>query len=223
MSDVRKPEGLSRRAFLKRTLALSAALGGASLIAACAPAATPTAAPPAAAAPTQAPAAPTKAPAAPTQAPAAPTKAVEPTKAAAAPTSVAAATKPPAPPTAVPTPAVDFPAKGKAITGILTFAAGGGTDIVGRAMVPGLEKALVVPVQIVNKPGAGSATGMSEVALAKPDGYTVGLTAIPTFSTTYLDPLSKPVYKRGDFELVARFAVDPLGIAVKSDSPYKTL
>ncbi|MBI3943786.1 MAG: hypothetical protein HY326_12290 [Chloroflexi bacterium] len=88
MSDNRKDSSISRRSFLKRTLAVAAGLGGASLLAACGAAPTATPAPPAAAA-TQPPAAPTTAPAAaaPTKPPAAPAPTTAP---------AAAPTKPPA-------------------------------------------------------------------------------------------------------------------------------
>ncbi|MBI3943787.1 MAG: hypothetical protein HY326_12295 [Chloroflexi bacterium] len=88
MADNQKDSSISRRSFLKRTLAVAAGLGGASLLAACGAAPTATPAPPAAAA-TQPPAAPTTAPAA-----AAPTAAPTKPPAPAAPT--AAPTKPPA-------------------------------------------------------------------------------------------------------------------------------
>ena len=77
--------------------------------------------------------------AAPTQAPSSPQKAAEPTKAAAAaPTGAAPAAA--APTSAPAAKAVDYPAKGKTITLLVPFAAGGSTDLATRVLAPLLQK-----------------------------------------------------------------------------------
>ena len=63
----------------------------------------------------------------------------------------------------------------KPIRIISTFAPGGTSDVLSRAIAPELSKALGVPVVVVNKPGANSIIGTQEVAKAAPDGYTVGM------------------------------------------------
>lgn len=148
----------------------------------------------------------------------APTKQAEPTKAAPAPTKAAEAAKP----AETPAKKVEFPVKGRAITYIVPFDAGGAADMVARAIAPGLEKELGTPVQVVDKPGAGSQLGVTELARSRPDGYTIGVTNLPTTVTTYLDPERKAIYNRESFIPVAGYAVDPDVLAVKADSPYKT-
>src|SRR5690349_14791031 len=69
--------------------------------------------------------------------------------------------------------AQDFPA-GKTITIILPYAPGGATDTAARLMAQGLEKELKTRVQIVNKAGAASQVGLSELVRATPDGFTLG-------------------------------------------------
>jgi tripartite-type tricarboxylate transporter receptor subunit TctC len=148
---------------------------------------------------------------APTAAPAAP-KAGEPTKpAAAAPTTAPAAAK------------VNFPEKGKSITFIIPWAAGGPTDVGGRLLASGLEKELGVPVQVVNKEGAGSQVGITALAKAKPDGYTVGMTNLPSSITPYLDPSRGASYGRKDLLPIANHVWDPETVGVAADSPYKTV
>lgn len=137
--------------------------------------------------------------------------------AAAAPTKAAA----PAP-TVAPTKKVDFPQKGKAITLIVAWPAGGGVDIGARLLAPLLEKELGVPVQIVNKPGASGQVGETELIRAKPDGYTIGNTLVPGTITVYLDPERKSPYSRKDFQPLALHVSEPGVIAVKGDSPFKT-
>src|SRR5690606_3563901 len=68
-------------------------------------------------------------------------------------------------------PKIDYPTK--AIELIVPFAAGGGTDAVGRATAEALKKELGVDVVVVNKTGGGGAVGMQDGLSAKPDGYTI--------------------------------------------------
>lgn len=139
-------------------------------------------------------------------APATSAKAAEPTKAPGAPAKK-----------------VDYPLKGKSLTVIVPWEAGGITDIAARVLSAALEKELGIPTQVVNKPGAASQVGITELARSKPDGYTIGYTNLPGTLTTYLDPERKAIYTRKDFEPVAVHAWSPGTIAVRPDSPFKTL
>ena len=62
----------------------------------------------------------------------------------------------------------------KPIKYIVPFAPGGTTDILGRMVAAGLQKALGQPVVVENKPGQAGSLGATELARAAPDGYTVG-------------------------------------------------
>ena len=70
-----------------------------------------------------------------------------------------------------PSMAQDFPEK--AITIVVPFGAGGGTDNLVRTFQPALQEALGVPAVVENRPGGGSTIGTSLVAQAPADGYTV--------------------------------------------------
>jgi tripartite-type tricarboxylate transporter receptor subunit TctC len=61
----------------------------------------------------------------------------------------------------------------RAITMVAPFAPGGTADLHARAIAPSLEKALGVPVTVLNKAGAGVALGTAYVGSSKPDGYTL--------------------------------------------------
>ncbi len=161
--------------------------------------------------------APTAAPAAPTKPPAAP---AQPTTASAPAAQPPAA---PAAPTAAPAAKVTFPEKGRTLQIIVPFAAGGGSDIGARALTPFLERELGIPVEVVNKGGAGSQIGLTELAKSKPDGYTIGFTNLPTSLPTYMDPERKAVYSRKDFAPIVVQGVDPGTFVVKADGPWKTL
>ncbi len=117
----------------------------------------------------------------------------------------------------------DYPIKGRAITIIVPFAPGGGNDICARVQAPVLEKELGVPVVVVNKPGASTQVGMSQLVQARPDGHTLGLLTLPGAMLAYLDPSRKAVYGRKDFHVVALQSWDPNSISVKTGSPYQSL
>ena len=61
----------------------------------------------------------------------------------------------------------------KPVTMVVAFPPGGVADIVGRPLAVSMEKALRQPVVVMNRPGAGGATGTASVAKAAPDGYTI--------------------------------------------------
>lgn len=119
--------------------------------------------------------------------------------------------------------AAEFPIKGRPISIIVGAAAGGPNDVAARMLAPLLEKQLGTPVQVVNKPGAGWQVGTTQLTLSKPDGYTIGYAPIPTIITIYLDPDRKAVFNRQSFQMLATHVLDPGAIAVRADSPFKSL
>ena len=119
---------------------------------------------------------------------------------------------------AVPACAADWPAK--SIRMIVPFAAGGGTDLVARALAASAEKILGQPIAIINKTGGSGAVGMAEGAGSKPDGYTVTmvtreLVSLPQLGTSPVGP--------DNFKLVCLINEDPAIVLVTPDSKYKTV
>ena len=72
---------------------------------------------------------------------------------------------------------------------IVPFTAGGTTDIFARVIGDHLQKVFGKPFIIENVPGAGSVTGIAQVARAKPDGLTIG---IASTSGLAINPLLRP-------------------------------
>src|SRR5437764_5867560 len=64
-----------------------------------------------------------------------------------------------------------YPAR--AIKIVVPYAAGGLPDTMTRAVTPKLGDALGQPVVVENMGGAGGISGVTEVARAQPDGYTL--------------------------------------------------
>lgn len=70
----------------------------------------------------------------------------------------------------------------KPITIIVPFAAGGGTDVVTRAVGQLMGRQLGTTFVIENRPGANSFIGAQAAAKAAPDGYTFFMTSLTTHS-----------------------------------------
>src|SRR4030066_776862 len=118
----------------------------------------------------------------------------------------------------VPIQAADFPTKEVQI--IIPYAAGGATDLIFRALAATTGKYLGKAVIVVNRPGGGGAVGVTEVAQAKPDGYTL-LSAITPL--TILPHQGKTTFTYKSFEPVINVVRDPGMFLVRSDSPWKSL
>lgn len=65
--------------------------------------------------------------------------------------------------------------KGKTVTWIVPYKAGGGYDTYSRMIVPYFAKYLGATVVVQNKPGAGGLVGVDVMAASKPDGLTVAI------------------------------------------------
>ena len=106
---------------------------------------------------------------------------------------------------------------------VVSYGPGGGTDLVARAMAPYIEKYLGNGARIVvlNRPGAGGGIGFSEIARAKPDGYTIGFLNTPNLLTIPIERTSNFHWK--DFDLIGNIIDDPDGFSVNENSPIKTL
>ena len=106
---------------------------------------------------------------------------------------------------------------------IIPWAAGGGTDVGFRLLTPVMEKVLGQPVEVVNKGGAGSQVGTTDLVRSKPDGYTIGNVSGPATTTIYLDPERQAIFKWEDFAPIGLHVNDPGVIAVQPNGKYKTL
>ena len=108
----------------------------------------------------------------------------------------------------------------KPIELIVSFSAGGGTDLVGRALAESLKGILKQDVVVVNKTGGGGSVGMMEGLNAKPDGYTITLF---TREVVSLPILGQAPFKTFDFRFIGNVNVDPPMVVVNSKSKYKKI
>lgn len=112
-----------------------------------------------------------------------------------------------------------YPAK--PITVIVSFAAGGVTDIVARGMEKAAMKYFGQPFVIVNKPGGAGTIAWNELVKVKPDGYTIGVATIGV--------VLQPIYGQSKYNYptaldpIAQIANPPLVMVISPNSKFKTL
>jgi tripartite-type tricarboxylate transporter receptor subunit TctC len=111
----------------------------------------------------------------------------------------------------------------RSITVIVPFAAGGPTDVVARIVGEHMSQTLGQQLVVENVGGAGGTTGMTRVATATPDGYTIGVGNMGTQSAA---PALYPNLKYNpatSFEQVGICNYTPQAIVAKKDTAAKDL
>jgi tripartite-type tricarboxylate transporter receptor subunit TctC len=109
----------------------------------------------------------------------------------------------------------------KPITIIHGWAPGGMADTFTRLLADAASKKLGQPIIVENKPGGHGIVAAHTIVRAKPDGYTLGggvssqFLIVPNLRKVDYDPLNDPT------QIMVFFNYD-LGLAVRSDSPWKT-
>lgn len=101
------------------------------------------------------------------------------------------------------------PYPSKPVTVIVPFAAGGGVDVLTRAIGVRLAERWKQPVVFENKAGAGSTIGASQVAKAMPDGYTL----LATVNQTIVG--NRFIYKKLSYDPDTSF--EPITMMVQAD------
>lgn len=116
--------------------------------------------------------------------------------------------------------AAEYPTK--PVTLVIPYPAGGSTDVTTRTLGTIAKKYLGQPLIIENKAGGGSVVGTTLVVSKPADGYTLGTMASgPITISWHMGKLSfNPI---DDVTLIMRLTGYLLGIAVRADSPWKTL
>src|ERR1700690_2180212 len=105
---------------------------------------------------------------------------------------------------------------------IVPFAAGGPTDVMARLIAQKLSESLKQQFFVENHPGAGGNIGMTIVARANPDGYTI-LVATSSFVVNPSLYANNPYDAFKDFEPVTRAAASPNILGVTPELPVKTV
>jgi len=105
---------------------------------------------------------------------------------------------------------------------IVPWGAGGGTDGIVRKLTTLAEKNIGGSMYVENIEGGISATGISQLMQARPDGYTIGALTYDSVVTIPWQGML-PTYKMDKLKLIARVTSEPDAIIVDAESPYKTI
>jgi putative tricarboxylic transport membrane protein len=100
---------------------------------------------------------------------------------------------------------------------------GGGSDLMARAVVNIIEKEKMMPVrmQVVNKTGGNGAVAAAYLAEKKGDVNSIGFFSGVWLQNPIVGAEAKVTLR--DLTPIARLVLEPGLIAVKTDSPYKSL
>lgn len=114
--------------------------------------------------------------------------------------------------------AKDYPTK--PINMVIAFTAGGSSDVQARIMQKYWDKYADQRWTFVYKPGAGGAIGFGDIAMAKPDGYTIGGINVPHLIIQ--SHVLKSQFAVDDFTYICQVVNDPQAIVVRKDSPINS-
>ena len=120
-----------------------------------------------------------------------------------------------------PAAAQDWPSK--AVRIVVTFAPGGSSDVVARALSVPLQKALGQPVVVENKPGGGVTIAATEIVRAAPDGYNLLMSNTTPISLSPFMMDTPPYDSVKGFTHVSLVATVPDVVMVHPSVPAKSL
>jgi tripartite-type tricarboxylate transporter receptor subunit TctC len=104
---------------------------------------------------------------------------------------------------------------------IVTFPAGGPTDVTARALAEATSKHLGQPVVIENRPGAAGTLGYAALATARPDGYTLAMTPVTGLRVSQMENTAWSPLK--DVQYVIGLTGYVFAVVVKADAPWKSM
>ncbi|WP_419307418.1 tripartite tricarboxylate transporter substrate binding protein [Chromohalobacter israelensis] len=108
----------------------------------------------------------------------------------------------------------------RAVTVIVPWGTGGGTDANARRLASLLEDEMGVPFNVVNRTGGNGVVGHTMLARGKPDGYTIGAATVE-IDTMHWIGLTPLTYR--DITPIALIDRTSPGVLVAKDSPYASL
>jgi len=104
---------------------------------------------------------------------------------------------------------------------IVPWVAGGGVDIVSRAIANGMSAELGQNIVVMNRDGAAGTIGFNALSGAAPDGYVLGGgPSTPVANAPYL--VRGVRYGVESFEYICQYFENVFALAVREDSPFKT-
>lgn len=109
----------------------------------------------------------------------------------------------------------------RAIQLIIPFPPGGNTDLMGRALQAEFSRALGQTVVAVNRGGAAGAIGVAEVARARPDGTTIGLS--PNNAVTTQPFMQATPYQADGLRYICQVYDTPQVVILGRGAPFEDI
>ena len=109
------------------------------------------------------------------------------------------------------------------VTMVVPFTSGTTSDVVARALMDHLRKAIGQPIVIDNRGGAGGNIGAGMVAKAKPDGYTILLATTGPAATNKLMYKTMSFDPQRDFADIVLVGKAPVIIVARPNGPANSL
>ena len=109
------------------------------------------------------------------------------------------------------------------VTMVVPFTSGTTSDVVARALMDHLSKAIGQPIVIDNRGGAGGNIGAGMVAKAKPDGYTILLATTGPAATNKLMYKTMSFDPQRDFANIVLVGKAPVIIVARPNGPANSL
>ena len=104
------------------------------------------------------------------------------------------------------------------VTIIVPAGAGGGTDGTARLLAKQLQDELKQPFNVVNNGQGGGIVGHTQIATARPDGYTLGI----VYNYFQWRMMGQADINHTMFTPIAIYNVDPAALLVNVNSPFRT-
>ncbi|MEO1090749.1 MAG: tripartite tricarboxylate transporter substrate binding protein [Pseudomonadota bacterium] len=108
----------------------------------------------------------------------------------------------------------------RAVTYVVPWGAGGGTDANSRMLASLLERDMGQPFNVVNRTGGNGVVGHSAIATADPDGYTVGAA---TVEIAMMRHIGLTDLSHEDITPIALVDIVPASVTVGADSQFESL
>lgn len=115
----------------------------------------------------------------------------------------------------------DFPSHAVELT--VPFAAGGGSDLIGRLLAERIEKPLGQSVVVVNKPGSSGNAGTSEVGRSDAKGYKLVIPNATQFSITPLMVSDSESVRLDGLTIIQGLTQENNVLFTSTKAPYKTV
>jgi tripartite-type tricarboxylate transporter receptor subunit TctC len=108
------------------------------------------------------------------------------------------------------------------ITMLVGYGAGGQTDLVARAAARVMSEQLGVPINVVNKPGAGGAVAARDLQQAAADGYTIMFHSNTVVNSAPFI-IERVDFTPDDFEYAGMITAYQVGMAAPKDAPFNNM